>query len=209
MSEELGKIEKPEVSSYQQNRRLLQVPLVFASPDSAAEYVEIFEKYWQQVGEQISKLENSLGSVTRVMHEMLITGGMDGLKMLEKISPRSHAITCQKCKDGNGLDFIEDRELLEEVMDWERCLLAGLISQKVARQVYESYNEASRKRYQHLSKAIDESLKDGDVVILFIREGHMVQFPSGIDVFSVSPPALDELHRWARDQAVKREQKQA
>jgi len=32
-----------------------------------------------------------------------------------------------------------------------------------------------------------------------------VQFPSSIDVFSVFPPALDEIHRWARDQAAKRE----
>lgn len=90
-------------------------------------------------------------------------------------------------------------------MDWERCLLTGLISQKVARQVYESYHEASHKRYEHLGKAIDESLKEGDVAVLFIREGHLVQFPSSIDVFSVFPPALDEIHRWARDQAAKRE----
>jgi hypothetical protein len=41
--------------------------------------------------------------------------------------------------------------------------------------------------------------------LLFIREGHLVQFPPDIDVFSVAPPALDEIHRWARDRAAKRE----
>ena len=51
-----------------------------------------------------------------------------------------------------------------------------------------------------LSKSkIDETLKDGDVAVLFIREGHSVQFPRDIDVFSVAPPALDEIHRWIRD----------
>jgi len=192
MSQELGKVEKPEVGDFKQNRRLLQIPLIFASPDSASDYLEIFKRYWLQVGEQISKLENSLGSVNRVLHEMLVSGGSEGLHVLEKLCPQSYAIACQKCKDGIGLEGIEDRELLEEVMDWERCLLTGLISQKVARQVYESYHEASHKRYEHLGKAIDESLKEGDVAVLFIREGHLVQFPSSIDVFSVFPPALDE-----------------
>jgi hypothetical protein len=47
------------------------------------------------------------------------------------------------------------------------------------------------------------------VALLFIREGHLVQFPQDIEVFMVAPPALDEIHRWARDRAAKREQEQA
>jgi hypothetical protein len=46
------------------------------------------------------------------------------------------------------------------------------------------------------------------VALLFIREGHLVQFPRDIDVFSVAPPALDEIHRWARDRAAQREKGQ-
>jgi hypothetical protein len=29
-----------------------------------------------------------------------------------------------------------------------------------------------------------------------------VQFPGDVEVFSIFPPALDEIHRWYRDQAV-------
>jgi hypothetical protein len=184
------------------------VPLIFAGPDSPPDYVEIFNRYWQQAAEQIDKLENRLGSVTRVLHETLIIDGSEGLRLLEKLSPQSYEIARQKCKDGTGLQCIEDRELLEEVMDWERCLISGLISHKVTRQIFDFYNDASKKRFQHLAKAIDENVKDGDVALLFIREGHLVQFPSDMDVFSVSPPALDELHRWAREQAARREQKE-
>jgi len=36
--------------------------------------------------------------------------------------------------------------------------------------------------------------------LLFIREGHLAQFPKDIEVFSVAPPALDEIHRWQREQ---------
>ena len=31
MSEELGKVEKPEVSSFKHNRKILQVPMVYSS----------------------------------------------------------------------------------------------------------------------------------------------------------------------------------
>ncbi len=59
----------------------------------------------------------------------------------------------------------------------------------------EFYVEASRKRYEHIARRIDEALKANEVGMLFIREGHRVQFPQDIEVFSVAPPALDEIRR--------------
>ncbi|RPJ60572.1 MAG: hypothetical protein EHM12_06065 [Dehalococcoidia bacterium] len=208
MSEELGRVEKPEVSSFKHNRKILQVPLIYAGKDSPAEYMDLFEKYWKQVDEMISKLENSLGSITVVLHETINAGGEEGLKMLATLNPKSHGIICARGKGEEKLKCIEDTELLEEVMDWERCVVVGFFSEKVAKTVYDAFTEASRKRYQQLGKTIDETVKDGDVAVLFIREGHMVQFPHDIDVFSVAPPALDEIHRWARDRAAKREKAQ-
>ena len=205
MSQELGKVEKPEVSSYKHNRKILQVPLVYAGKDSPADYVELFEKYWRQVNEMVNKLENSLGSVTIIYHETVNSDGEEGLKLLEGLNPKSYELVCGRCKDGKNLKCIEDTKLLEEVMDWERCLMIGFLSDKVATKVYEFFGEASRKRYQHISQAIDETLKDGDVALLFIREGHLVQFPKDVDVFSVAPPALDEIHRWARDRVARKE----
>jgi hypothetical protein len=208
MSEELGKIEKPEVSSFKHNRKVLQVPLIYAGQDAPADYTELFEKYWQQANEMVEKLENSLGSVTVIFHETVSAGGEEGLKMLETLSPKSHGITCNRCKLDNRLKCIEDTDLLTEVMDWERCLVMGFLNEKVAAKIYEFYSEAMRKRYQYISKAIDETLKEGDVALLFIREGHLVQFPRDVEVFSVAPPVLDEIHRWARDRAAKREKTQ-
>ena len=208
MSQELGKIEKPEVSSFKQSRKVLQVPLVYAGKDSPADYLELFERYWKQVAENVARLENSLGSVTVIFHETVSTGGEEGLKMLETLNLKSHEIACGRCQGAARLHCVEDPDMLTEVMDWERCLVMGLLNDKVATRIYEFYGEANRKRYQYISKAIDEALKDGDVGLLFIREGHLVQFPQDIDVFSVAPPALDEIHRWARDRAAKRDKDQ-
>ncbi len=208
MAQELGKVEKPEVSSFKHNRKILQVPLVYAGKDSPPEYKELFEKYWQQVNEMVNKLENSLGSVTIIFHETVNHDGEEGLKLLEELNAKSHELVCNRCKDGSKLKCVEDTQLLEEAMDWERCLMIGFLSDKVATKVYEFFGEASRQRYQYISKAIDETMKDGDVALLFIREGHLVQFPKDVDVFSVAPPALDEIHRWARDRAARKEKEQ-
>ena len=99
------------------------------------------------------------------------------------------------------LEATEDRELAGESMDWERFLLMGFMSQKVAKMVSEFYVEALRKRYEHIAQRIAETLKDSEVGMLFIREGHMVQFPQDMEVFSVVPSALDEIRRWQRDRS--------
>jgi hypothetical protein len=205
MSEELGKVEKPEVDSFKDSRKILQVPLVYAGKNSPAEYLELYEKYWHQVDQMIVKLEVKLGRVTLIYHETVSEEGEGGLEMLKELHPKSHRIITNRCAESASLKCIEGSELLEETMDWERCMMIGLISEKVARQVYEAYGEASRKRYQFIGKTIDETLKPGDVALLFIREGHLVQFPQDIEVFMVAPPALDEIHRWARDRAAKRD----
>ena len=99
------------------------------------------------------------------------------------------------------LETTEDKELVEESIDWERCLLMGFVSQKVAKMVSEFYIDASKKRYEYIAQIIDETLEDTEAGILFIREGHRVQFPQNIEVFSIAPPALDEIHRWYRDRS--------
>jgi hypothetical protein len=71
----------------------------------------------------------------------------------------------------------------------------------VASRVSELYVEAARKRNESMAKRIGETLKNDEAGLLFIREEHSVQFPSDVEVFSIFPPALDEIHRWLRDQA--------
>jgi hypothetical protein len=83
-------------------------------------------------------------------------------------------------------------------MDWTKCLAAGLQNQKVFDKVYEAYSQAHKKRNEHIAKMIDETLKEGEIGILLMREGHQVQFTADIEVFYVSPPGLDEIKRWRR-----------
>ena len=104
-----------------------------------------------------------------------------------------------RCQSGAQLEAVEDEELTDESLDWERHLLLGFVSRKVAKTVSDFFLEASRKRYEYIASRIDETLEDNEVAVLFIREGHMLQFPPDLEVFSVAPPALDETRRWLRD----------
>ena len=199
MAEQLGKMEKPEAERFTGKRKLYLIPLIFAGEKAPPEYLAKFKLYWEQVSEQVVNLESKIGKVSHVYHESIIVAGEDGLKAIEKLNPSSGRIAKEKCQSGAVLEATEDKELADESLDWERFLLMGFISQKVAKTVSEFYVEASQKRYEHIARGIDETLKANEVGILFIQEGHLVQFPQDIEVFSVAPPALDEIHRWQRE----------
>jgi hypothetical protein len=199
MAPELGKINKPEVGSFKHSRKLFLVPLIYASNDAPPEYVEKYELYWQQVAEHIENLETKLGKIKRVYHESITTNNENSLNIMERLNPKSSQIAKNKSSNGAKIEVIEDRQLAEECMDWERCLLVGLLSEAAIKKVSEFYIDAGRKRYEHISKRIDKTLQADEIAVLFIREGSAIQFPKDIEVFSVAPPALDEIHRWLRN----------
>jgi len=201
MPEQLGKIERLEVECFKQGKKLYLVPLVYSGEEAPDEYKEKCSRYWQQVTEQLTNLASKIGRVNRVYHESIFQSGGDGMKAMERLNPSGCQIAKTQCDNGAIFETIEERELFEEVMDWQRCLMLGFISDKVASKVSECYVEAARKRNEFMAKKISETLKDDEAGLLFIREEHSLQFPSDVEVFSIFPPALDEIHRWYRDQA--------
>jgi len=209
MAEKLGKIEKPEAEHFTSKRKLYLVPLIFTGEEAPQEYVEKFNLYWEQVGEHVANLESKIGKVGHVYHEAITLAGEGGFELMEKLSPSSCQIAKGKCQSGAQLEAVEDKELADESMDWERHLLIGFVSEKVAKTITEFYLNAYRKRYEHIAQIIDNTLKADEVGILFIREGHIVQFPQDIEVFSVAPPALDEIRRWQRDRSSGEEEKES
>jgi hypothetical protein len=201
MPEQLGKIERLEVEYFKKGKKLYLVPLVYSGEEAPDEYKEKSSRYWQQVTEQLINLASKIGRVNRVYHESIFQCGEDGMKAMERLNPSSYQIAKTHCDNGAIFETIEERELFEEVMDWQRCLMLGFIGAKVASKVSEFYVEAVKKRNEFMAKKISETLKDDEAGLLFIREEHSVQFPSDIEVFSIFPPALDEIHRWYRDEA--------
>ena len=209
MPEQLGKIERPEAERFKQGKKLYLVPLVYSSEEAPDEYKEKCSRYWQQVAEQLTNLASKIGRVNRVYHESIFQSGEDGMKAMKTLNLGSYQIVKTQCDNDAIFETVEEEELLEEFMDWQRCLMLGFISDKVASKISEFYVEAAKKRNEFIAKKISETLKEDEAGLLFIREEHSVQFPSDIEVFSIFPPALDEIHRWYRDQARGRTEKMA
>ena len=205
MAQELGKIEKPSVEGFKAARKLFFVPLLFTPKQLEGELFEKVFKYWDQVESQLSNLELKLGIVKKVYHELVPVGGEEGGKIIEELNSTSYGIVKARLDKGAQLEPLEDADLLTESMDWTKCLALGLQNQKVFDKVYESYIQAYKKRNEHIAKMIDETLKESEVGILLMREGHQVQFPADIEVFYVSPPGLDEIKRWIRTKEVEAE----
>jgi len=207
MPEQLGKIEKLEAERFKKGKKLYLVPLVYSVEEAPDDYKEKCSRYWQQVAEQLNNLASKIGRVNRVYHESVFQSDEDGMKAMESLNPSGYQIAKIECDNGAIFETIEEEELFEEVMDWQRCLMIGFMSDKVASKISEFYIEATKKRNEFIAKKISETLKDDEAGLLFIREEHSVQFPSDIEVFSIFPPALDEIHRWYRDQARLRTEK--
>jgi len=199
MTEELGKIEKPSVESFRGGRKVYVIPLVFAGAETPGEFREKCNRYWRQVAEQVAGQESRAGKIARIYHESIAISGEDGLKVMERWNQQSYLIVKEKVDKGAVLEATELADLSDECMDWERCLMLGFFSRKVADIIAEHYRVSAKERWEYISRRIGESLQTGEVALLLIREGHAVQFPADIDVFMVAPPALDEIHRWLRD----------
>ena len=94
------------------------------------------------------------------------------------------------------LEPTEDMDVLLETLDLQRCMMIPLASASVGSKLQEWHSESNRQRYNHIAANIDGSLGENETGLLLISERHQVQFPSDIEVFYVSPPALDEYRRW-------------
>ena len=197
MAEQLGRIERPSLEAYRGKRKLLLVPVLALPPDDAEDGIAIVGKYWEQVQTQVTSLELRLGWVKHVYHETLPEGGDEGLKILEASGEQgSYALAQTRCQAGAVLEAAEDAETLMETMDLQRCLMLPFASPRVAAQLQQWMADAVRRRNEHFTQRIDETLGEDEVGLLLAGERHHLQFPQDIEVFYVAPPALDEYRRW-------------
>ena len=206
MTQELGRIDRPSADQYQGRRKLMLVPLVYGPTADEPEGAEALQNYWDQMQVQVAALENALGGLRHIYHESIAVGGDNGMAHLQAGDLRSHNFIAGKCEAGAELVATEDLEILIETLDLQRCLMIPMASLTVATRLQEWHTEANSRRYEHIAARIDETLPEDGVGLLLIGERHQVQFPSDIEVFYVSPPALDEFRRWLQNWASRQQQ---
>ena len=200
MTTPLSQFPKPDAEQYKGRRKLFLVPTFAVSPGLPEEGERLIDRYWSEVRDHIENLERSLGSVSHVYHETVFTEGDEGLEMVEVLNSKVSSFIQAMCRSTAQLEATEDRATVEENSDWRRCVSVGLVSEKVLNLAMEGYRETTRLRYEQIGSRIDETLKENECGVLFVREDHSIQFPSDVQVFYVAPPALDAFKRWVGDQ---------
>ncbi|MCL2281135.1 MAG: hypothetical protein FWC25_00535 [Dehalococcoidia bacterium] len=198
MPEVLGKIEKPEVSQFKNGRKIFFVPLIVTPLEETSTITDLAAKYWREVAEQLNNLESKLSQIKRIYHELLPSE--ESVKQLAIMKIGSHHIVESLITNGAVISAIEDDDIMREFLDWNLCLSLQLQSPKVFSKLYASFQEIVRQRNEHIAKCINDTLEADEKAVLFMREGHHVQFPSDVQVFYVAPPTLDILQRTLREQ---------
>ena len=108
MTDELGKVEKPEAKQYEGKRKLYLVPLVYTYEGAPADYAEKYSLYWKQAQEHIRNLESKMGTVDLVYHESVTITGDRGLETQPPELPDNKGQVPVGCKTrgyrGRGTD---------------------------------------------------------------------------------------------------------
>lgn len=187
------------------SRKLYCIPLLYSEEGAQSDYLDMVNLYWNQVEEHLKKIERA-GAVKIIYHEAIHTPGEEGISEIEKLNEESYKLVKCKCEEGAKLQSLEDMDLFYEFMDWRRCMIIPFNSEKVFTTVLEFYKDTSKRRYEHIAKRIDETLKEGETGMLIMNEEErsIIQFPSDIEVFIVHPPALADIQHWIREQLKKK-----
>lgn len=195
---ELGSVGRASYAEFAGKRNLLLLPYVTAVRDDP-ELRGLVGRYWEEGVGQVEKLARSLGGVRHLFHEGAVREGGEAAEMLEQGNPAGFPALKRLIDAGAAMEPTEDIEALAETLDLHRCLLVAQASDAVRTRLLEWFEDARRRRYEHIARRIAETIEEGGAGVLVIAPDHAVQFPGDIEVIYVAPPVLDTLNRWLRD----------
>lgn len=193
---ELGRVQKPEAKDYRDKRKIYFVPNIFLIDND--EYKTIFEKYWQQVGSQIERLE-IVGIVSKIFCEILTEEEEKPLEIVNSFNSHLKQIIEKKMEKGAKLIPLEDRSIFFTYLDWGKCL-SVISTQEVFDKIYPFYKETYEKRLNKIADILDKNLSDGEAGLLILKDEDRLNLvlPADIELFLVIPPAYDEINKWLR-----------
>ena len=196
---ELGKISKPSVERFDNKKRLIYVPIFFIPPQlTEIKKNNPFNEYWKEIANNINKLELSLGKIDIIFHEMNTKPAKEGLNIIENLNPNGIDYIKILYNAGSKISDFENEELVTELMDWQRALSSGIMSEKAREIISKEYTETNSERNKNLLNKISKELNIGSNGILFMREDHGLQFNSDTEIFYVSSNTINKVHDWLK-----------
>ncbi len=215
---ELGKIEKPEAKSFKAMRKLYVVPTL-PFEELGLEFKldnAKLERFWGEVREKIDYFVSTCGNISVLYLEGVDQDEKIGMEFFEKFGKESNYYKLVKSLIDSGavIKGVEKREhinrsklLIEEysksffpdIKEFHEGYYGKDIDFEgwrnyLVKRIQETQDEMSRLA----SRQIGE-LPENANGVLIITDGRPIEFPQGVDVFQVRPPAFDEIARIIRD----------
>ena len=194
MSEELGKISKPQADNVQLKRKLYLVQNIQNYFPDNSEFEVLLNEYWESISEQLDNLEKTAGSINKIYVEGIYQDYEIASKLLEENNKWCLNTISPRIKSGAEFGKIEDEGNYKELIDWTRIAQMGFVSENVKEITEKNYTEIINSRSKIIQDEIDK-LKNGEAALFLISSGSH-KFPEDIEIFNVIPPSLDKMNRW-------------
>jgi hypothetical protein len=217
---ELGKIEKPEALTFTAKRKLYVIPTL-PFEEMAIQYgldSAKIERFWGEVREKIDYFISTYGKISTLYIEGANEDEKIGLEFFEKFGREKNHYRLIKglIDDGTVIRGIDKREQIERLKllfeEYSKTFIPDI--ENFHRDYYGKEIDFDGWR-NYLVKKIQETQEEmGKLVtgiigempvdsngILIITDGRPIDFPEGIDIFQIRPPAFDEIERNIREKA--------
>lgn len=217
---ELGKIEKPIASNFTAKRKLYVVPTLPFEELALQFNLETakVERFWGEVREKIEYFIATYGNISVLYIEGVNEDEKIGIDFFEKFGKESNHYKLIKSLTDSGaiIRGIEKGEhlrlsrllfeeysnsFLPEIKEFHEGFYGKDIDFEGWRNYLVKRMQETQDEMSKLASRLIGELTENANGVLIITDGRPVEFPEGVDVFQIRPPAFDEIARYVREKA--------
>jgi len=205
MSEEIGKISKPQADNVQLKRKLYLVQNIQNYFPGNKDFENLLLEYWNSISDQLDNLEKTAGTINYIYIEGMYQEYDVASKLLNENNKWCLNTIDSRIKSGSNYKKIEDENNYKELIDWTRIAQLGFVSENAKEVTEKNYTNIITER----SKIIHDELNginEGEAALFIISSGSH-KFPDDMEIFNVIPPSLDKMNRWITENQNNQQQK--
>ena len=194
MSEEIGKISKPQADNVQLKRKLYLVQNIQNYFPGNKDFENLLLEYWSSISDQLDNLEKTAGTINYIYIEGMYQEYDVASKLLNENNKWCLNTIDSRIKSGSNFKKIEDENNYKELIDWTRIAQLGFVSENAKEVTEKNYTNIITERSKIIHDELN-GLNEGEAALFIISSGSH-KFPDDMEIFNVIPPSLDKMNRW-------------
>jgi len=205
MSEEIGKISKPQADNVQLKRKLYLVQNIQNYFPGNKDFENLLLEYWNSISDQLDNLEKTAGTINYIYIEGMYQEYDVASKLLNENNKWCLNTIDSRIKSGSNYKKIEDENNYKELIDWTRIAQLGFVSENAKEVTEKNYTNIITERSKIIHDELN-GLNEGEAALFIISSGSH-KFPDDMEIFNVIPPSLDKMNRWITENQNNQQQK--